>query len=31
VYPPGAAIFVTVLSVYLVSDALRDAFDPRAT
>jgi peptide/nickel transport system permease protein len=30
VYPPGAAIFVTVLSVYLVSDALRDAFDPRA-
>jgi ABC-type dipeptide/oligopeptide/nickel transport system permease subunit len=31
VYPPGAMIFVTVLSVYLLSDALRDAFDPRAS
>jgi ABC-type dipeptide/oligopeptide/nickel transport system permease subunit len=30
VYPPGAMIFLTVLAVYLVSDALRDAFDPRA-
>jgi len=29
VYPPGAMIFITVLSVYLVSDGLRDAFDPR--
>ncbi|MBV9544019.1 MAG: ABC transporter permease [Chloroflexi bacterium] len=31
VYPPGAMIFVTVLAVYLVSDALRDAFDPRSS
>jgi peptide/nickel transport system permease protein len=30
VYPPGAMIFITVLSVYLLSDALRDAFDPRS-
>jgi ABC-type dipeptide/oligopeptide/nickel transport system permease subunit len=29
VYPPGAMIFITVLSVYLVADGLRDAFDPR--
>jgi peptide/nickel transport system permease protein len=29
VYPPGVMIFVTVLSVYLVSDGLRDALDPR--
>jgi peptide/nickel transport system permease protein len=29
VYPPGAMIFVTVLCVYLLSDGLRDAFDPR--
>jgi peptide/nickel transport system permease protein len=31
VYPPGAMIFITVLSVYLVSDGLRDAFDPRTS
>lgn len=30
VYPPGLMIFVTVLSVYLVSDGLRDALDPRS-
>jgi peptide/nickel transport system permease protein len=30
VYPPGVMIFLTVLSVFLVSDGLRDAFDPRA-
>jgi peptide/nickel transport system permease protein len=29
VYPPGAMIFMTVLSVFLVSDGLRDALDPR--
>jgi peptide/nickel transport system permease protein len=29
VYPPGLMIFATVLSVFLVSDGLRDAFDPR--
>ena len=29
VYPPGAMIFLTVLAVFLVSDGLRDAFDPR--
>jgi peptide/nickel transport system permease protein len=29
VYPPGVMIFATVLSVFLVSDGLRDAFDPR--
>jgi peptide/nickel transport system permease protein len=28
-YPPGLMILVTVLSVFLVSDGLRDAFDPR--
>jgi peptide/nickel transport system permease protein len=31
VYPPGLMIFVTVLSVFLVSDGLRDAFDPRTS
>ena len=29
VYPPGVMIFVTVLSVFLISDGLRDALDPR--
>jgi peptide/nickel transport system permease protein len=29
VYPPGLMIFVTVLSVVLIADGLRDAFDPR--
>ena len=29
VYPPGAMIFTTVLSVFLLSDGLRDALDPR--
>jgi peptide/nickel transport system permease protein len=29
VYPPGVMIFVTVLAVFLVSDGLRDALDPR--
>jgi peptide/nickel transport system permease protein len=29
VYPPGLMIFVTVLCVFLVSDGLRDALDPR--
>jgi peptide/nickel transport system permease protein len=29
VYPPGAMIFITVLSVFLIADGLRDAFDPR--
>ena len=29
VYPPGLMIFATVLSVFLISDGLRDAFDPR--
>ena len=29
VYPPGVMIFVTVLCVFLVSDGLRDALDPR--
>ena len=29
VYPPGAMIFITVLCVFLVSDGLRDALDPR--
>jgi peptide/nickel transport system permease protein len=28
-YPPGLMIFLTVLSVFLVSDGLRDALDPR--
>jgi peptide/nickel transport system permease protein len=31
VYAPGAAIFVTVLCLYLVGDGLRDALDPRLT
>jgi peptide/nickel transport system permease protein len=29
VYPPGLMIFITVLCVFLVSDGLRDALDPR--
>jgi peptide/nickel transport system permease protein len=29
VYPPGLMIFATVLCVFLVSDGLRDALDPR--
>lgn len=29
VIPPGAMIFVTVLSLYLIGDGLRDALDPR--
>ncbi|MEA2638794.1 MAG: peptide/nickel transport system permease protein [Chloroflexota bacterium] len=29
VYPPGLMIFATVLSVVLLADGLRDAFDPR--
>jgi peptide/nickel transport system permease protein len=29
VYVPGAAIFLTVLCLYLVGDGLRDALDPR--
>jgi peptide/nickel transport system permease protein len=29
VYPPGLMIFVTVLCVYLVTDGIRDALDPR--
>ncbi|MDQ3810777.1 MAG: ABC transporter permease [Chloroflexota bacterium] len=29
VYPPGALIVITVLSVFLVSDGVRDALDPR--
>lgn len=28
VYPPGLMIFVTVLCIFLVTDALRDAVDP---
>jgi peptide/nickel transport system permease protein len=31
VYPPGLMIFVTVLCVFLVSDGLRDALDPRSS
>jgi peptide/nickel transport system permease protein len=31
VYAPGAAIFVTVLCLYIVGDGLRDALDPRLT
>src|SRR5437899_10167425 len=31
VYPPGVMIFVTVLCVFLISDGLRDALDPRTT
>jgi peptide/nickel transport system permease protein len=26
---PGAAIFLTVLSINFIGDGLRDAFDPR--
>ena len=29
VIPPGAMIFLTVLSLYLIGDGLRDALDPR--
>ena len=29
IYPPGVAVFVTVLCLYLVGDGLRDALDPR--
>ncbi|MBI3980058.1 MAG: ABC transporter permease [Chloroflexi bacterium] len=29
VYGPGAAIFVTVLCLYLIGDGLRDALDPK--
>jgi peptide/nickel transport system permease protein len=29
VYPPGLMIFVTVLCIFLVTDALRDAVDPK--
>lgn len=29
VFGPGAAIFITVFSFYMLGDALRDAFDPR--
>jgi peptide/nickel transport system permease protein len=29
VYPPGIMIFITVLCVVLITDGLRDAFDPR--
>jgi peptide/nickel transport system permease protein len=29
VYGPGAAIFLTVLCLYLLGDGLRDALDPR--
>ncbi|MBV9354963.1 MAG: ABC transporter permease [Chloroflexi bacterium] len=29
VYPPGLMIFLTVLCVYLVTDGIRDALDPR--
>jgi glutathione transport system permease protein len=28
VYPPGLMIFLTVLCIFLVTDALRDAVDP---
>jgi ABC-type dipeptide/oligopeptide/nickel transport system permease subunit len=31
VYGPGAAIFLTVLCLYLLGDGLRDALDPRLT
>jgi peptide/nickel transport system permease protein len=30
VYPPGVMIFITVLCVFLISDGLRDALDPRS-
>jgi peptide/nickel transport system permease protein len=29
VYPPGVAITITVLCLYLIGDGLRDALDPR--
>ncbi|TME73197.1 MAG: ABC transporter permease [Chloroflexi bacterium] len=29
IYPPGIAVLVTVLCLYLVGDGLRDALDPR--
>ena len=29
IYPPGVAVFVTVLCLYLIGDGLRDALDPR--
>jgi peptide/nickel transport system permease protein len=29
VYPPGLMIFVTVLCIFLITDALRDAVDPK--
>src|SRR5206468_10616887 len=29
IYPPGIAVFVTVLCLYLIGDGLRDALDPR--
>jgi peptide/nickel transport system permease protein len=30
VVAPGAVIFLMVLSLFLIADGLRDAFDPRA-
>jgi peptide/nickel transport system permease protein len=29
IFPPGLAVIVTVLCLYLVGDGLRDALDPR--
>jgi peptide/nickel transport system permease protein len=29
IYPPGIAIAITVLCLYLIGDGLRDALDPR--
>ena len=29
IFPPGLAVVVTVLCLYLVGDGLRDALDPR--
>jgi peptide/nickel transport system permease protein len=29
IYPPGVAVFLTVLCLYLIGDGLRDALDPR--
>lgn len=29
IYPPGVAVIITVLCLYLVGDGLRDALDPR--
>jgi peptide/nickel transport system permease protein len=29
IYPPGIAVFLTVLCLYLIGDGLRDALDPR--